>query len=142
MRGHYGFSRRLGAGVALLFLGRGSGLPEGCGLIKDPGHQQVLGGNGYYLDHNTKDNRPNGIMGYGGALTLVNGSPFDWTLSGQSSYQMDRWEFPTVTAGTKASNNDGTIVISAYNISRQSSQSLHRIRDRLARKGRCRRCVL
>lgn len=33
-------------------------------------------------------------------MTLVNGSPFDWTLSRQSSYQMDAWKWPTVAAGT------------------------------------------
>ncbi|KAF1959627.1 PLC-like phosphodiesterase [Byssothecium circinans] len=39
-------------------------------------------------------------MGYGGYLTLLNGSPHDWTVSGQSSYQMDKWQWPTVKAGT------------------------------------------
>lgn len=40
------------------------------------------------------------IMGYGGALTLVNGSPFDWVVSSAPSYQMDAWNWPTVNAGT------------------------------------------
>jgi hypothetical protein len=40
------------------------------------------------------------IMGYGGALTLVNGSPFDWVTSSTHSYQMDTWSWPTVNAGT------------------------------------------
>lgn len=35
----------------------------------------------------------------GGYMTLVNGSPFDWVLSGSHSYQMDTWSWPTVTAG-------------------------------------------
>ena len=39
------------------------------------------------------------FMGYGGALTLVNGSPFDWVLNSAPSYQMDAWQWPTVTAG-------------------------------------------
>ncbi|KAF2645094.1 PLC-like phosphodiesterase [Massarina eburnea CBS 473.64] len=39
-------------------------------------------------------------MGYGGYLTLLNGSPNDWTVSGTSSYQMDTWKWPTVKAGT------------------------------------------
>jgi hypothetical protein len=39
-------------------------------------------------------------MGYGGALTLVNGSPFDWVTSSTHSYQMDTWSWPTVNAGT------------------------------------------
>jgi hypothetical protein len=29
----------------------------------------------------------------------VNGSPFDWTLGGQHSYQMDTWQWPTVRGG-------------------------------------------
>jgi hypothetical protein len=40
------------------------------------------------------------IMGYGGYLTLVNGSPFDWVTSITPSYQMDAWNWPTVSAGT------------------------------------------
>jgi hypothetical protein len=39
------------------------------------------------------------IMGYGGALTLVNGSPFNWVTSSTPSYQMDAWSWPTVNAG-------------------------------------------
>jgi hypothetical protein len=44
------------------------------------------------------------IMGYGGALTLVNGSPFDWVTSSSHSYQMDTWSWPTVNAGTSLSD--------------------------------------
>jgi hypothetical protein len=32
-------------------------------------------------------------------LTLLNGSPHDWTLAGQHSYQMDTWSWPTIGAG-------------------------------------------
>jgi hypothetical protein len=39
------------------------------------------------------------IMGYGGALTLVNGSPFDWVLDSARSYQMSAWSWPTINAG-------------------------------------------
>ncbi|KAH7400960.1 PLC-like phosphodiesterase [Phaeosphaeria sp. MPI-PUGE-AT-0046c] len=38
-------------------------------------------------------------MGYGGSLTLVNGSPFDWVTSSTHSYQMDTWKWPTINAG-------------------------------------------
>jgi len=38
----------------------------------------------------------------GGYLTLLNGSPNDWTVTGQHSYQMDAWNWPTVKAGTSA----------------------------------------
>ncbi|KAJ4305428.1 hypothetical protein N0V90_000959 [Kalmusia sp. IMI 367209] len=41
-------------------------------------------------------------MGYGGYLTLLNGSPKDWTVSSQHAYQMDAWDWPTVKAGTAA----------------------------------------
>ncbi|KAF2203413.1 PLC-like phosphodiesterase [Delitschia confertaspora ATCC 74209] len=41
-------------------------------------------------------------MGYGGYMTLLNGSPYDWTLSSQHAYQMDSWNWPTVAAGTAA----------------------------------------
>jgi len=36
----------------------------------------------------------------GGYLTLLNGSPNDWTLSSQHAYQMDAWSWPTISAGT------------------------------------------
>jgi hypothetical protein len=58
-----------------------------------------------------KDNRDNSlkhltekgfIMGYGGALTIVNGSPFDWVVSSAPSYQMSAWSWPTINAGTTA----------------------------------------
>ncbi|CAI6340076.1 unnamed protein product [Periconia digitata] len=39
-------------------------------------------------------------MGYGGFLTLVNGSPNDWTVTSSPSYQMDQWKWPTVKANT------------------------------------------
>jgi len=39
-------------------------------------------------------------MGYGGHMTLVNGSPFDWGVSGTHSYQMDKWSWPTINAGS------------------------------------------
>jgi hypothetical protein len=35
-------------------------------------------------------------------LTLLNGSPHDWVLSSQHSYQMDTWSWPTISAGTAA----------------------------------------
>ncbi|KAF1974873.1 PLC-like phosphodiesterase [Bimuria novae-zelandiae CBS 107.79] len=41
-------------------------------------------------------------MGYGGFLTLLNGTPRDWVVSSQPSYQMDKWEWPTIKAGTSA----------------------------------------
>ncbi|KAH3980547.1 hypothetical protein HBH64_049320 [Parastagonospora nodorum] len=38
-------------------------------------------------------------MGYGGYMTLVNGSPFDWGVSSTHSYQMDKWSWLTANAG-------------------------------------------
>jgi hypothetical protein len=46
------------------------------------------------------------IMGYGGALTLVNGSPFDWVVSSAPSYQMSTWSWPTINAGTTANQKN------------------------------------
>ncbi|KAF3048876.1 hypothetical protein E8E11_003659 [Didymella keratinophila] len=67
--------------------------------FKEHGSQRIL------KDDNTrnifKDHKEsaNGFMGYGGALTLVNGSPFEWTLNSQASYQMDTWKWPNVQSG-------------------------------------------
>lgn len=54
----------------------------------------------YSYDHQRGSPAKEGfIMGYGGYLTLVNGSPFDWVTSSTHSYQMDTWNWPTVSAG-------------------------------------------
>jgi hypothetical protein len=39
------------------------------------------------------------IMGYGGYMTLVNGSPFDWVNSSTHAYQMSTWSWPIISAG-------------------------------------------
>ncbi|KAF2836662.1 PLC-like phosphodiesterase [Patellaria atrata CBS 101060] len=40
-------------------------------------------------------------MGLGGYLTLLNASPYDWTLTNAHQYQMSAWSWPqTVSAGT------------------------------------------
>lgn len=39
------------------------------------------------------------IIGYGGYMNMVNGSPFDWVTSSTHSYQMDTWNWPAVSAG-------------------------------------------
>jgi hypothetical protein len=40
------------------------------------------------------------IIGHGGYMTLVNGSPFDWVNSGSThAYQMSAWSWPTISAG-------------------------------------------
>jgi hypothetical protein len=62
--------------------------------------------------HDTDCDRPSNnqidqegfIMGYGGGLNLVNGSPFDWVTSSSHSYQMETWSWPTVNAGTSLFN--------------------------------------
>jgi hypothetical protein len=42
-------------------------------------------------------------MGEGGNITFVNGTPYDWKISDQRSYQMNAWVFPAViAAGTTA----------------------------------------
>jgi hypothetical protein len=52
------------------------------------------------LPSKSQTNTDGFTMGYGGALTLVNGSPFDWVTSSTHSYQMDTWSWPTVNAGS------------------------------------------
>jgi len=34
-----------------------------------------------------------------GFVTLINASPHDWVRTGMSSYQMTKWDWPTVRAG-------------------------------------------
>jgi len=40
-------------------------------------------------------------MGQGGFITLVNGTPYDWTNIHQHSYQMNSWGFPTTIPAWK-----------------------------------------
>lgn len=42
------------------------------------------------------------IVCAGGYVTLLNGTPKDWVVTGTSSYQMDQWDWPTIKAGTSA----------------------------------------
>lgn len=53
------------------------------------------------------------IMGYGGALTLVNGSPHDFVLRSAPSYQMDAWSWPTVNAGMATERLEGKTLTSS-----------------------------
>lgn len=42
-------------------------------------------------------------MGQGGYITLVNGTPYDWTRTNTRHYQMNAWSFPErIAAGTTA----------------------------------------
>lgn len=103
MRGHHGAARGAGIVVALRLAGRGASLQVGGTEFKERGSQEVLGERVFRHSSSDCNNTGNSIMGYGGAvgaLTLVNGSPFEWTLSSQSSYQMDTWKWPNVAAGT------------------------------------------
>lgn len=101
MHGHYEAAGWASMAVILQIVGRAAGLQIGGTELKERGirTQQVLENNIEHISSGQNDTA-NGIMGYGGALTLVNGSPFEWTLSGQSSYQMDAWKWPNVAAGT------------------------------------------
>lgn len=101
MRGHYGAAGGAGTMVALYLTGRGAGLHVGGTEFKERvGTQQILEETKTEQSFVGSNSTANGIMGYGGALTLVNGSPFEWTLSGQNSYQMDTWKWPNIAAGT------------------------------------------
>jgi hypothetical protein len=100
MRRYHGAIGGVGVVVALHFVHRAAGLYVGGTAFEELSPQQVLKvGICEHISNNT-DNTAYGFMGYGGALTLVNGSPYDWTLSSQSSYQMNTWEWPKVAAGT------------------------------------------
>ena len=101
MRGHYGASGGAGTMVVLCLMGRGLGLRVGGTEFKEHGStQQILREAEVKHTLISSNSTANGIMGYGGALTLVNGSPFEWALSGSNSYQMDTWKWPNVAAGT------------------------------------------
>lgn len=100
MLGDYGAHGQAGLVVTLGLVGGGVGLHMGDTEHKEHGNQHILKDDNIVYPSTHQNNSVNGIMGYGGALTLVNGSPFEWTLSSQTSYQMDTWKFLDVAAGT------------------------------------------
>lgn len=76
--------------------------PKDCGgfaAVEGRKGQGVLQESGCHRLRNSTAEKEGFIMGYGGALTLVNGSPFDWVTSSTHSYQMDTWKWPTINAG-------------------------------------------
>lgn len=84
------------------FLGAvGAGRAAGGTAFKEHGTQHVFKEGSTKHISSSRNNSASGIMGYGGALTLVNGSPHEWTLSSQNSYQMDTWKWPNVAAGRR-----------------------------------------
>ena len=104
--------------VGGLLLGRGAmGVCLGANCLKEPDTQHVIQDSNIEYTSNSKNDSANGIMGYGGALTLVNASPFEWTLSSQTSYQMDTWKWPNVGAGKNG--NSKTTFLKSNTESRQ-----------------------
>jgi hypothetical protein len=99
MLGHYGANGKASLVVALGLAGGGVGLRMGGTKFKEHGNQRSLKDDNIVYTSENKNDSANGLMGYGGALTLVNGSPFEWTLSSQTSYQMDTWKWPSVSPG-------------------------------------------
>ncbi len=99
MLGHYGATRLACFVVAVFLVGEGVGGHVGDATFKERGAQHVLVQSSTAYLSAGRNNSANGIMGYGGALTLVNGSPFEWKLSSETSYQMDTWKWPNVAAG-------------------------------------------
>lgn len=99
MPGHYEATRLACFVVALSFGGGGVGGHAGVTAFKERSAQHVLTESNRRYTSAGRNNSANGIMGYGGALTLVNGSPFEWKLSSETSYQMDTWKWPNVGAG-------------------------------------------
>ncbi|USP73780.1 PLC-like phosphodiesterase [Curvularia clavata] len=103
MRRHYSFWGGWGLSISMAQYGAaqraGSQTPAGYAAHEGRVNQQRL--RVYYNGTpSAEDSEELSIMSWGGDLTLVNGSPFDWTLSGQHSYQMDTWQWPTVRSGT------------------------------------------
>ncbi|KAJ8117833.1 hypothetical protein OPT61_g1057 [Boeremia exigua] len=89
--------------VITLFLIRGGvGVRVGGTEFKERGTQHSLKEDNTKYTSSGQNSSAGGIMGYGGSLTLVNGSPFEWKLSSESSYQMDAWKWPNVAAGEAA----------------------------------------
>lgn len=124
---------------------RGSRFQDGFAGIEEHPSQQSLQLAGCHGVSRTKKAEAACIMGYGmspdviklgekeltarstgGALTLVNGSPFDWMLSGQHSYQMDAWSWPTINAG-KSMSKKALLVLTLI---RKGNKSLCRVWDR------------
>ena len=99
MLGHYEATGKASLVGGLLFGGGVLGFRVCANCLKEPGTQHVIQDSNIEYTPSSKNDSANSIMGYGGALTLVNGSPFEWTLSSQTSYQMDTWKWPNVGAG-------------------------------------------
>lgn len=91
---------RVGPLAVLGFVRQCLSLRVGGTEYKEHSTQHILGGDNTIPTSRIWNSSANGFMGYGGALTLVNGSPFEWTLSSQTSYQMDTWKWPNLAAGT------------------------------------------
>lgn len=111
--------------VALAFMRGGVGLHIGGTEFKEHGTQRILKDHNTVNTPNAQNDSANGFMGYGGALTLVNGSPLEWTLSSQTSYQMDTWKWPNVAAGTEIGSLASTAGYNtnAYQVKRKESTS-------------------
>jgi hypothetical protein len=99
MLGHYDAHGKASLVVALGLAGGGVGLHMSGTEFKEHGSQRILKNDNIKDISKAQNNSANGFMGYGGALTLVNGSPFEWTLNSQTSYQMDTWKWPNIQSG-------------------------------------------
>lgn len=100
MPGHHGPTQQACSVTAVLLLVGGAvGVCAGDVGFKERGTQRVFKDDSAASLPAGQNETVHGIMGYGGALTLVNASPYEWTLSSESSYQMDTWKWPNVAAG-------------------------------------------
>lgn len=100
MLDHYGAHWKASlAAAALVFTEGAVGFHVGGIQFKEQGSQHILERDNTRYSSRNQNNSANRFMGYGGALTLVNGSPFEWRLNSQTSYQMDTWKWPNVASG-------------------------------------------
>lgn len=118
MLSSYGAHGKTSLLVTLGLVGGGVGLHMGGANFKEHGSQRIFQVDIIRDISKNQNNSANGFMGYGGALTLLNGSPFEWTLNSQTSYQMDTWKWASVQSGktnrptmsTKVCNTDASQV--------------------------------
>lgn len=102
--------------AALGLVGGGVGFHMGGTELKGYGSQRILKDDDIRDTSKNRKNSANGFLGYGGALTLVNGSPFEWTLNSQTSYQMDTWKWPSVPSGNRNCSTMSTGVLNTNTV--------------------------
>lgn len=119
------------------------GLHVGGIRYKQQGSQHILKNDSTgYSSRNHKDS-VNDFIGYGGALTLVNGSPFEWTLNSHDlvsyGYAVMAKRCPRYLSRITLLSQKHVFILK---LRRYSRTSVRRVCYETARRGRCRRSVL